>query len=56
MSLVTYCLRYDFQQIQITPQTAVTGWSGETLALDHAVGWLMQRAQRMKNVSAETFT
>ncbi len=32
------------QQIQITPRTAITGWSGETLDVDHAVGWLMQRA------------
>jgi hypothetical protein len=32
------------QQIQITPQTAITGWRGEALDVDHAVGWLMQRA------------
>jgi hypothetical protein len=32
------------QQIQITPQTAITGWTGEALDVDHAVGWLLQRA------------
>lgn len=42
------------QSIEITPQTAITGWTGEALGVDHAVDWLMQRAQRIKNVSAET--
>ncbi|HUF64604.1 MAG TPA: DUF222 domain-containing protein [Gemmatimonadaceae bacterium] len=42
------------QPIRITPQTAITGWSGEALDVDHAVGWLLQRAERMKNVPAET--
>jgi len=40
--------------IRITPATAVTGWTGEALDLDLAVGWLMQEAGRAKNVSAET--
>jgi hypothetical protein len=42
------------QSIRITPQTAITGWTGEDLDIDHAVGWLVQRAARAKNVSAET--
>ena len=28
--------------IQVTPQTAITRWTGEALDLDVAVGWLMQ--------------
>jgi len=43
------------QSIRITPQTAITGWAGDDLDIDHAVGWLVQRAARAKNVSAETF-
>jgi hypothetical protein len=42
------------QPIRITPQTANTAWRGEALNVDHAVGWLMQRTERMRNVSAET--
>jgi hypothetical protein len=42
------------QPIWITPQTAVTGWTGEELDVKHAVDWLLQRAKRIKNVSAET--
>jgi hypothetical protein len=42
------------QSIRITPQTAITGWSGEALDIDQAVGWLLQRADRAKSVSAET--
>jgi len=44
------------QPVQITPQTAITGWTGEALDVDLAVGWLMLRAERSKNVSAETST
>jgi len=44
------------QRIQITPQTAITGWRGEALDVDHAIDGLMPRAQRTKNVSAETPT
>jgi uncharacterized protein DUF222/HNH endonuclease len=42
------------QRIQITPHTAITGWTGEAFDIDHAVGCLMQSAGRVKNVSAET--
>jgi hypothetical protein len=42
------------QQIQITPRTAITGWTGEALDVDHAIDWLMRQAERTKNVSAET--
>jgi hypothetical protein len=42
------------QPIRITPQTAITGWRGEALDVDHAVGWLMRQAERTKTVSAET--
>jgi hypothetical protein len=40
--------------IRITSATAVTRWTGETLDLDLAVGWLMQMEARRKDVSAET--
>ncbi|HUG03113.1 MAG TPA: HNH endonuclease signature motif containing protein, partial [Steroidobacteraceae bacterium] len=40
--------------IRITPQTAITGWTGETLDVDHAVDWLLRHGNRVKNVSAET--
>jgi hypothetical protein len=40
--------------ICITPSTAVTRWSGEVLDLDLAIGWLMQKANYSKSVSAET--
>jgi hypothetical protein len=42
------------QPIRITPQTAITGWTGEEFDIEHAVAWLLQRAERMRNVSAET--
>jgi len=42
------------QSIRITPQTAITGWTGEDLDIDHAVGWLVQRTARAKNVSVVT--
>ena len=38
--------------VPITPQTALTGWRGESLDLGLAVQGLMQR--RAKSVSAET--
>ncbi len=40
--------------IAITPQTAITGWTGETLDCGLAVEWLLRNAERAKNVSAET--
>jgi hypothetical protein len=42
------------QQIQITPQTTITGWTGEELDVELAVDWLLRRGERMKNVTAET--
>jgi hypothetical protein len=42
------------QPIRITPQTAITGWTGEQLDVELAVDGFMQRAQRMKDVSAGT--
>jgi hypothetical protein len=42
------------QQILITPQTAITRWTGEAFDEAQAVDWLLQRAARTKNVSAET--
>jgi hypothetical protein len=44
----------EVEQIRITPQTAVTGWTGEALDYELAVGLLMQGSNRRKNVSAET--
>jgi hypothetical protein len=41
------------QPIQVTPRTAITGWSGEELDVDQAVDWLLQHGERVKNVSAE---
>src|SRR5688572_26847022 len=40
--------------IQVTPRTAITRWTGESLGLDVAVGWLMENANRQKSASAET--
>ncbi|MGH8221933.1 MAG: DUF222 domain-containing protein, partial [Woeseiaceae bacterium] len=40
--------------IRITPDTAITGWTGEALDCELAVSWLMANATRVKNVSAET--
>ena len=42
------------QQILIAPQIAVTRWTGEAFDEAQAVDWLLQRAARTKNVSAET--
>ncbi len=42
------------QPIRITPQTAITGWTGEELDVDLAVDWLLRHGERVKNVSAET--
>jgi hypothetical protein len=47
-------VQQEAEQICITPQTAVTGWTGETLDYDLAVSLLMQGSHRRKNVSAET--
>jgi hypothetical protein len=44
----------DEADIRITPATAVTRWTGEALDLDLAIGSLMQKSARQKNVSAET--
>ena len=42
------------RQIHVTPHTAITRWQGEQLDYELAVQGLMQRANRAKNVSAET--
>lgn len=42
------------RRIVITPATAVTRWTGEALDLELAVGALLQRAERSKNVPAGT--
>ena len=42
------------QPILITPQTAVTRWTGEAFDAAQAVDWLLKRAERSKKVSAET--
>ncbi|MEX2150513.1 MAG: DUF222 domain-containing protein [Steroidobacteraceae bacterium] len=42
----TLVASHHMQGIQVTPHTAITRWTGETLDVDHAVGWLMQRAER----------
>jgi hypothetical protein len=44
------------QQIQITPKTAITGWTGEALDVEHAVDWLLHHGERVKSVPAETFS
>jgi hypothetical protein len=44
----------EVEQIRITPQTAITGWTGETLDYDLAVSLLIQRNASRKGVSAET--
>jgi hypothetical protein len=41
-------------QVHITPETAVTGWTGEALDLGLAIEGLMQRRRAEKSVSAET--
>jgi hypothetical protein len=40
--------------IRIMPGTAVTGWTGEALDYDLAIGCLMERANLAKNVPAGT--
>jgi len=42
------------QPVQITPRTAVSGWTGEDLDVDLAVDWLMRHRECGRNVSAET--
>jgi len=42
------------QPLAITPQTAVTRWTGEAFDAAQAVDWLLSHAERMKSVSAET--
>ncbi len=42
------------EQIRITPQIAITGWSGEVLDYELVISWLLQNAVRARNVSAET--
>jgi Domain of unknown function (DUF222)/HNH endonuclease len=41
-------------EIRITARTAITAWTGEALDQELAVNWLLQNAERAKNVSAET--
>ncbi len=45
---------HETSQIRIAPSTAITGWTGEVLDYDLAVDWLLQCAERAKNVPAET--
>jgi hypothetical protein len=42
------------QGIHIDSRTAATRWRGESMDYDLAVGCLLQRARRVKDVSAET--
>ncbi len=42
------------EAIRITPQTAITAWTGEALDCELAIDWLLQNDARRKNVSAET--
>jgi hypothetical protein len=42
------------QPIRITPQTAISRWTGEELDVELAVDWLLRHGERGKNVSAET--
>lgn len=42
------------QRVLITPQTAVTRWTGEAFDAAQAVDRLLRRAARSKSVSAET--
>ena len=43
------------EQIRITPQTAITGWSGEALDYDLAVDCLMQNDAREKRSRGNVF-
>lgn len=45
---------HEAQGIQVNPRTAVTRWTGETLDHELAVNWLLQNADRLKNVPAGT--
>jgi hypothetical protein len=45
---------HDASEIVITPETARTRWTGESLDDALAVEWLIQRAKRAKNVPAGT--
>jgi hypothetical protein len=36
------------QPIRITPQTAITAWSGDELDVELAVDWLLWNAERQK--------
>jgi hypothetical protein len=46
---------HDAHEIVITPDTAITRWTGEALDQGLAVDWLMLQAKRAKNVPAGTF-
>jgi len=37
------------QPIPITPQTAITRWTGEDRDVELAVDWLLRNAERQKN-------
>jgi hypothetical protein len=42
------------EKIRITPTTAITAWTGETLDYSLAAGCLMERAQQARNVPTGT--
>jgi hypothetical protein len=42
------------EQIRITPNTEITAWTGESIDYDLVVDWLLQSAERAKNVPAGT--
>ena len=37
------------QRTQITPRTAISGWTGEELDVELAVDWLLRNPERQKN-------
>jgi len=45
---------HEMHGIRVTALTAITAWTGEALDHELAVNWLLQNAERQKNVSAET--
>ena len=45
---------HESQGIRVNSRTAITRWMGEVLDLPQAINWLLQNAERTKNVSAET--
>ena len=45
---------HEMRGIRLTPQTAVTRWTGEALDYPRAIDWLSQNAERQKNVPAGT--